>query len=298
MDSRISNGKQVVSAYEIEYKSGKEKGISGVLVNVGELEVFFNENNALDISFVKFKGNNISFLSKNGLNTNRLSFEENFEGGFLYTCGLDNVSSCVENCSIHGSLHYKTCQGVYFKEYEDRVVVGGFIDDTKLFGKFLRFTREYTVYNNRISICDTVENLGTKDENYVLLYHTNFGYPFLDEGLKLNIPAVKSIPLTDIAKKREKEKFDITFPVNENPEDVYYHYLSKGEVNLKNEKLNLSCKMRYSTKDFPLTLEWKSMKSSDYALGIEPSLTRFDEFKMRTLKPNKNKKYKIDIDFE
>ena len=35
-------GRQVVSAYDIAFESGKEKGKQGVLVNVGALEVLFN----------------------------------------------------------------------------------------------------------------------------------------------------------------------------------------------------------------------------------------------------------------
>ena len=78
-----------------------------VLVMHGALEILFNKDNALDIVWVRYKGVNLSFLSKNGLNDGQRDFTGNFEGGFLYTCGMDNVSSCVPNKSIHGSLHYK-----------------------------------------------------------------------------------------------------------------------------------------------------------------------------------------------
>ena len=40
------------------------------------------------------------------------------------------------------------------------------------------------------------------------------------------------------------------------------------------------------------------MISGDYALGIKPALSRFDHFKMRTLKPNEKKNYQIKIKFE
>lgn len=39
------------------------------------------------------------------------------------------------------------------------------------------------------------------------------------------------------------------------------------------------------------------MISGDYALGIEPSLTRFDDFKMRTLAPGEKRQYKIRYTF-
>ena len=53
--------------------------------------------------------------------------------------------------------------------------------------------------------------------------------------------------------------------------------------------------MDYSIDDFPYTIEWKSMASGDYALGIEPSISRFDKVTPRKLKPQESKSYKIDI---
>jgi hypothetical protein len=143
-----------------------------------------------------------------------------------------------------------------------------------------------------------LENLDFRDTEYVLLYHINYGYPFLDECLKLNIPAINSDPLTQIAKKRKDEMFRITSPVDGGDEEVYYHTLSEGKVRLENPNKNVTVEMVYDVKDFPVTLQWKSMISGDYALGIEPALTRFDQFKMQVLPANESKTYKIKINFQ
>lgn len=298
MNKKLSNSKQTVSAYRMTFTSGKEQGIEGILVHVGLLEVFFNITNALDISWVRYKGNNISFLSKNGLNTNKEVFEKNFEGGFLYTCGLDNISSCVPGAPIHGSLHYKKAAISSIIENEDNVIISGEISDSALFGKNLKFVRTYTITNESISINDELINIGYKKEDYILLYHINYGYPFLDEGLLVNIPANESIPLTEIAKDNFDDRFNINAPKDNYTEHVYYHVLNNGCVILENKKLDVTVKMEYSINDFPYTLEWKSMISRDYALGIEPSLSRFDEFKMRSLNPQDKKVYKISVSFK
>lgn len=39
---------------------------------------------------------------------------------------------------------------------------------------------------------NTVINKGYIDDKYVLLYHINFGYPFLDEEMKIEMPIIKS----------------------------------------------------------------------------------------------------------
>ena len=269
-----------------------------ILVQNGELELLFNKDNALDIVWAKYKGVNLSFLSKNGLNDGARDFTGNFEGGFLYTCGMDNVSGCVSGKPVHGSLHYKKCDLAYAYEKEGVIYVTGEVRECALFGKNLLMTRRFEVRENALLIQDTVENLDYKDTEYVLLYHINYGYPFLDECLQLDVPAIQSDPLTEIAAKRKAEMFTITPPIDGGDEDVYYHTLSKGQVRLTNPEKNITVEMVYDTADFPVTLEWKSMISGDYALGIEPALTRFDNFKMMALKAKENRTYKIKINFQ
>ncbi|MBO4594594.1 MAG: DUF4432 family protein [Clostridia bacterium] len=292
-ERKCGNASQVIFAKDV-FIDGK----SCVLVRNGALEVLFNKDNALDVSWVTFKGVNISFLSKNGLNDGRREFAGNFEGGFLYTCGMDNVSGCVEGKQIHGSMHYKGAENVYSYIESDAVYVCGENHESALFGKNLRLKRKYCITENTLTFSDTVVNDGFSDTEYVLLYHVNYGYPFLDECLKLDIPAKQSEPLTEIAKKRKSEMFKITPPLDINDEDVYYHTLSEGKVRLYNPEKEIEVSMLYDTADFPVTIEWKSMTSGDYALGIEPSLTRFDRFSMQTIKPKESKNYKIKIIFK
>lgn len=294
MDERkLGNQSQVRFAQEIVLADKR-----CILVQNGELELLFNKDNALDIVWAKYKGVNLSFLSKNGLNDGARDFTGNFEGGFLYTCGMDNISGCVEGKPIHGSLHYKKCDLAYAYEKDGIIYVCGEVRECALFGKNLIMKRCFKVTENSLSISDTLENVDYKDTEYVLLYHVNYGYPFLDECLKLDIPAKESDPLTEIAKANKQDMFRITAPIDGGDEHVYYHTLSKGCVRLENPEKKIVVEMVYDTDDFPVTLEWKSMISGDYALGIEPALTRFDQFKMQVLKAKACKTYEIKINFQ
>lgn len=298
MDKRkCGNTRQVRAAYELTFDAGREAGKRCILVQNGALEVLFTKDNALDISWVKYKGENISFLSKNGLNPASCDFVGNFEGGFLYTCGMDNISGCVDGKPVHGSMHYTRAENVAIAYEGDAIVISGDVRECALFGKNLTMHRRYTVTETGITVSDTLENEGFLPTDYVLLYHVNYGYPFLDECLKLSLDVKESDPQTDIARKRYDERFTITYPLDDNFEDVYYHTMNTGKVELTNEKLGIGVTMLYDVADFPVTLEWKSMTSGDYALGIEPALTRFDDFKMRTLDAAQTKNYKIEIIF-
>ena len=119
----------------------------------------------------------------------------------------------------------------------------------------------------------------------------------MNESLKLEIPFVKSEGLTDYAKSRIGKQLQITEPIDGGDEEVFYNTLEKGDVTLTNEGLETRVKVLYDVEDFPVLLQWKSMISGDYALGIEPSLTRFDDFKPRALAPGEKRQYKIKYAF-
>lgn len=297
MNKKISNYKQICSAYEVRFTSNKERDIEAILINNNALELLINKSNALDISWVKYKGQNISFLSKNGLNSSRSNFSENFEGGFLYTCGLDNISTCVKNKPTHGNLHYQESDNVNISYLDNSVIVEGEVRLSGLFSKNLVLKRRYVIEPNKIIVSDKIVNVGYLEEDYVILYHINYGYPFLDTSLKLDIPSIKIDSVTSVAESN-KDKFSIIEePQDEFFENVYYHELSKGHVELTNPDLDIKVTMDYSLDDFPYTIEWKSMRSGDYALGIEPSISRFDRYTPRKIGPQEEKSYKIEIEF-
>lgn len=83
---------------------GKEDGLKVVEVNNGNVRFLLNESKALDIMQLWHQGDNVSFISKNGFNAENKEFIKRFEGGMLYTCGLDSVGA-REGYPIHGSIH-------------------------------------------------------------------------------------------------------------------------------------------------------------------------------------------------
>lgn len=293
MDERkVGNKSQYVFAKDIVIDDK-----NCILVMNGKLCVLFNKDNALDIVWVKYKGVNISFLSKNGLNDGKRAFRGNFEGGFLYTCGMDNVSGCVKEKPVHGSLHAQKCDVAYAYEKDGSVFVYGEVGERALFGKNLVLKRKYEITENDLIINDTVVNKDYKDADYTFLYHINYGYPFLDEGLKIQMTS-KSEPINETSKLNQKDMFNITAPIDGGVENIFYHTLEKGLVTLTNENVGIEVEMDYDVNDFPYLVEWKSMVSGDYALGIEPSFTRFDDFKTKSLKPSEMREHQIKVSFK
>ena len=298
MDGKINNIEQIVSAYELTFTNGKAKGKDVVLVHNGGLEVMFSKTNALDVIYVKFNGVNISLLTKNGINEKSAPFLNKFEAGFLYTCGLDNIGGCVENAPMHGSLHSIPADKVLVENLGDRVIVKGEILDSALFGKNLVLQRCYTVYSDRIEISDKLTNNAFCDDKFILLYHINYGYPFLDENLTLEMPSlINSVARVPFAPTDTKEQFKFTKPIDLEPERCFYNYLKEGKVILKNKAVSIGVEMTYDVNALPVTVEWKSMASGDYALGVEPATSIFEGYEFTPIKKGETKNFDISIKF-
>lgn len=297
---KVGNEKQLLFAERYTYTDGKAAGLRCVAVTVGELEAVFCEDRALDILRLRYGGKNLSFLAPAGCGSRESDFPLRFDGGFLYTCGIDNVSSCVPGAPVHGSLHLQAAEDISLEVGEDSIRLSGVIHRGALFGEDLRLRRCYTLYADRLSICDTLENRGYTSASYVLLYHMNFGYPFLDEGLLIDLPAAQSEGLTPYARERHALRYTVTPPVDGGDEEVYYHTMRddgshRALCRLENKELGLSCRISYDTSVFPVTLQWKSMVSGNYALGIEPSTTRFDIYTPQSIAPGEAKRFEIDL---
>ncbi len=292
---KVGNTKQVISVYDLEIQNGIAKGKRLILANNNALEVAFNADNALDIAWVKYKGVNVSFLSKNGLNNNTGIFSEQFEGGFLYTCGLDNVSACDKSRPIHGSLHARKAENVTTFTDNEKITISADVYTTALKGVNLKLHREYVVTANSLSFNDTVINCGFTDSDYVLLYHVNFGYPFLDKDFVLDFDAISSFPAN--ATTNIEDCKVITDAKPKQGEELYYHYLKDGVVKMKNPSLDIECVMHFDMKALPLLVEWKNLFEGDYVIGIEPATTRFDEYKKNPIKPGEEHKFNVSVKF-
>ena len=128
-----------------------------------------------------------------------------------------------------------------------------------------------------VTVTDVLQNRGTRAEDYCLLYHVNAGYPMLDEGAELVDDAEEVIPRTAWAEKHIKDRRKMTAPVPNQEEMCYFLRLKTPKVTLCNPKLGRKFTLAWSGDTLPHFVEWKSMASCDYALGLEPCTTELDD---------------------
>ncbi len=290
------NGYKDISVFDMVLDSGRARGLSAYLVRNGAFECVIVKEHALDIAHASFCGTGVAFVSRNGLVKTRDTFPKSFEGGLLYTCGLDGISNCAEGVFTHGSLHWTAAERVSYRVEDGCVIVSGDVPCTGLFCDSLVLHREIRVYADGVSVTDRIENTRGVPAEYCMLYHCNFGAPFLGEGGEVKIDYLTREGLTSLARENEYKAARITAPTPAEEENVYYHTVREGKAEYISP-IGISATVTYDTARLPVLLEWKSMAEDDYALGLEPATTRFDTFKMTPIAARDTHEYNVNIKF-
>jgi len=285
MNKKINNLAQIASVRRYTITDGRAKGLEVIDCDNGKIRFLLNVTKALDVMQLYHEGTNISFLSKNAYTAREINFLNRFEGGMLYTCGLDNAGG-RDGYELHGRLHNTPAEVVSAKCDENGIEVVAYVRMTALFGENLVLCRKITsaIGSDSVTLSDTLTNEAYRDEEYCLLYHINAGYPMLDEGAYIKADIESSYARSEFAKANIADMLSISDAVDNQEEQCFYHKLRTPEISLVNEKLGKTFTVSYTGDTLPYFIEWKSMASGDYALGLEPSTTTLDDnFKRNVL---------------
>lgn len=274
---QISNLAQIAYLRRYTLCGGAGDGLKIMEIDNGRLRFLLNESKALDMPQLWHDGQNVGFLSKNGLTAREADFSERFEGGMLYTCGLDSVGA-REGFALHGTLHSHPAEVVRAECGEEGICVEAVVSDTALFGKNLRLKRRIftEIGSESVTVEDTLVNEGCRTEKYCLLYHVNAGYPMLDEGARLEAETERVTPRNETAKGRLSERTVFSAPVAGQEEACYFLKQKTPRVRLINERIGKAFTLEYSGETLPCFVQWNSAASGDYALGLEPCTTELD----------------------
>ena len=279
---------------------GKENGLKVIELDNGKIRALINESKGLDIMQLFHNGTNISFVSRNGFTARDIDFMNRFEGGMLYTCGLDSIGG-RDGFIVHGSYHTYPSKVVSVNEGESALEIVGEVEITSLFGENLIFSRKITlpIDDEKLIVCDTLINRGTKEENYCLLYHVNLGYPMLDEGVKILADVQTVIPRTPYAEKKMANYNVFEGPIDNEEETCYFITTKNDSIAVENQKLGKRFTLKYSKDTLPCVVQWNSPTSQDYALGIEPATCFLDDkFEYKTIAKKETITFNLELRLE
>lgn len=290
---KVGNMAQLAYIKPFEYSAGKARGVKAFDVSNGTgLDFTVLESKCMDIVGMKYKGINLNYLPKSGIvspaltDMNGTEFMKSISGGMLYTCGLLNVGTpCVDegiSQVFHGRMKNTPAENVNttcnWEENDYILRLSGEMREAAIFNENLVLKRTITAKSGAtsVNIRDEVENQGFEEQEMMLLYHINIGYPVLYEGARLVIPSLDVKARDDISYTGIDEYEKITCPVDGFTEHVFIHKTACDSAGMTgaaviNDELGIGVYIRYNSRELPNLIQWKSMRSGDYAMGIMPS---------------------------
>ena len=315
----VGNEEQVYGVRRVILDEGNAKGIALYQVTTaGGLELDILPDSGLDIGRVKYKGVNISYMTKNGYDSPvrflpiHGEFDRYFPGGMLFTCGM--LSAGPENVDagefhpLHGRFHGLSAKGLYGYSEGDNIFVGGEVRESAQ-GKYcFSVKRCYTIpaWGSEILLEDEITNLTPEPAEYMMLYHMNFGWPMLSEAAVLELPEKRKVtPRTPYAEKGLATQCEFCKPIDGEEEQVFFNEMeTEAFARLKNSELGISAEVSWSLDTLPILAQWKNMKSGDYVLGLEPSTCYImgrererKEGRLMTLSPYESVKHSVRLKF-
>ncbi len=284
---------QLAGVRPLRYDDGRAGGCRAMEVTTGGgLRFTVLPDKCMDLFALEYKGVNLSFLAKPGLTAPQYfnphnEFYHYAQGGLLFTCGLRSAGAGSvdggETHTLHGRIgntpaeHVAVHAGWQGDEYDIRLE--GEMRESALFGEnlVLHRTIETGLGRRSITVTDRVDNESHAPQDLMLLYHINFGFPFLSADTDLLLPAgVASAPRDADAAKGLDAWQHMGSPQEGYREQVFYHTMPAATDGTTaavvwNRKLELAVVLRYNVGELPVMNQWKCLAAGDYALGLEPA---------------------------
>ena len=324
---KVGDMSQVAGLRRYEFTEGKAKGVEAVEIRTGSgLELTVLPGRGMDIAWISYRGVPISYMSKTGVvspayyESNGMNWLHNFFAGGLTTCGLLNVGGPEDvnhpvignrTYGLHGRISNAAAEQVsLFEDFCDgeyQMKVSGVVKEGVLHGESLTIRREIETGfgKNEFTIRDTVTNRGAKEQDIMLLYHINLGYPLLDAGARVECDAKEVVGQSEEAVAELADAFKMTDPVQDIGERCYSVDLNSDEngmvgVKFLNDDLGLGVELSYKKEQLPFLNEWKMLNTKEYVVGLEPCTALPQGYKKAketgsivTLQPNESRVFEI-----
>ncbi|MCH2113567.1 MAG: aldose 1-epimerase family protein, partial [Pirellulales bacterium] len=214
---------------------------------------------------------------------------------FVVRCGLeyagqpgrdkftDNTGGEVEmDLSLHGrigNLPASHVEVIVDRDPPHRIRVRGAVHERLFYGPQLELVAEVSTVpgDAEFEITDEVINHGAYEQEFELIYHSNYGRPLLEEGATVHLPAKTVTPINDPAARSINQYATYLGPTAGFSEQVY---LIEPYANDRQETLALlqnaqgqcGASIRWSTAQLPWFTLWKNTApdAAGYVTGLEP----------------------------
>jgi hypothetical protein len=160
-----------------------------------------------------------------------------------------------------------------------RIRVRGVVHERLFFGPKLELVAEVSTVpgSDSFRIDDSVTNRGGGDQEFTVIYHTNYGRPILEKGAKLIAPIRTIAPMNANAAKAMDTHATYREPTRGFVEEVFLiepwaDASGNTSILLQNAAADVGASMSWSTKEMPYLTVWKNTTAEvdGYVTGLEP----------------------------
>lgn len=285
-------------------RGGKQEGVDVIVLNNGKLRLTVIPTRGMGILSVT-QGNvrlgwdspvkqvvnprNINLQSRGGL-----GWLEGFNE-WMVRCGLEYaghpgtdkfINNVGDQATMELTLHGRVgnipaseVEVVVEKKAPYRIHLRGRVDERMFYGPKLELWTDLSTEpgTDSFRIEDTITNRGPDDQEFEILYHTNYGRPLLEEGSTFVGAAAKIVPFNNNAARGLSTWTQYGPPTAGFIEQVYnISPATDGEGNtlamLRNRAKDKAVVLAWNTRELPCFTLWKNTVSegNGYVTGLEP----------------------------
>jgi len=280
----------------VAYQDGPEAGVRALEFRTGAgLSFTVLADRCMDIGLAAVNGVPLSFMTGVGYahpayySERGDDWHQTFAGGLMVTCGLDTFGSpstdSGKEYGQHGRASSLPARGLSWDadwDGDDYVLKArGKMRQVSFHGEYLQLTREITAKlgENRFTLHDTVENLGTRAEAHMVLYHFNIGFPLLDAGTVLDVDTNRTDALDERFQGMVGRAKQVLGPEYGYDPEVVSHdaktddhgWVTASVVNGGFDAgRGLGLTIRYRKDELPFLWQWRNFRERGYVMGVEP----------------------------
>ena len=300
---RVGRLEQVAGVRLVTLGDGIERGVRVLEFRTGSGYAFdVLVDRSMDVGRCELNGRSLTWLSATGIvgpwftEPMGLGWFRAWGGGMLVTCGLDHtllggvddasnfhqLVKPTEEYGLHGRIGLIPARLTGYGERWDGdecvLWAEGVVRQAAVYGEAMELHRriEARVGESRFTVHDEVVNAGFDPTTHMYLYHVNVGWPVVDEGSELLVPATAVEPRGDHSAEGYRT---MHAPERGYVEQVFEHEVAAEAdgcvpVAVVNRDLGLGAYEVFRRDQLPHHFVWRMLGEGTYVLGIEPSTNR------------------------
>jgi hypothetical protein len=330
-NNKVGNISQIGGIETSILDNGPGRGSRIAWINTGTgLRYKVAIDRCLDIVDAFYNQHSLAWLSHGGLTVPRpdtyhgIEWLYTFAGGILTTCGLTHMGGPESDSKGQRGLHGRISNTPAMIESIIQpdpaagrmdMSITAVIKESGVFEPHLELRRTITstLGQAAVRIHDEVINRGNTPCPHMILYHCNFGWPLVDEGVDIVYKGDCGSRGNNSDDNLFNEKHNYkkcSKPLDSHKGfgescgfiDVKPDKKGMCQIGLANRKLPLALVMRYSKKQLPCLTNWQHWGPNEYVCALEPGTNppigqnkAREQKELIVLKPNEKRTYQLEM---